>query len=121
MSAYNITRVPATVAGGAADLLRVGFGAPAQNDEIVRAVEARFAELGELGGRVVLVNGPASLPVAVDTTSTRSSGLKIRCEQHSSRSPAYPAWTSSWPAATCGSTAGSAPPRERASRVAAIC
>lgn len=50
-------------------ILRVGFGSPAQNDEIVRDAEARLDEMiesGELaGGEVLRVNGPASLPVAM--------------------------------------------------------
>ena len=51
------------------DTLKIGFGEPAQNDQIVRDVVARLAEMeqaGELdGGGVVKLNGPASLPVAV--------------------------------------------------------
>lgn len=53
----------------AENLLRVGFGDPAQNDQIVRDAVARLDEMvasGELaGGPVVKINGPASLPVAV--------------------------------------------------------
>jgi CRISPR-associated protein Csx3 len=49
-------------------LLRVGFGDPAQNDQIVRDAEKRLAEMvesGELkGGELIKINGPASLPVA---------------------------------------------------------
>jgi CRISPR-associated protein Csx3 len=49
--------------------LRIGFGTPAQNDQIVKDVEARLDEMiaaGDLvGGEVVKVNGPASLPVAM--------------------------------------------------------
>jgi len=51
------------------DVLRVGFGDPAQNDAIVRDAVARLAEMvksGELkGGELIKINGPASLPVAV--------------------------------------------------------
>jgi CRISPR-associated protein Csx3 len=51
------------------DVLRVGFGDPAQNDVIIRDAVARLAEIeaaGELtGGGMIKVNGPASLPVAV--------------------------------------------------------
>ena len=51
------------------DLLRVGFGDPAQNDQIVKDALARLDEMissGELaGGEVMRVNGPASLPVAM--------------------------------------------------------
>ncbi len=50
-------------------VLRVGFGEPAQNDQIVRDATARLDEMvanGTLaGGSVIRVNGPASLPVAV--------------------------------------------------------
>jgi CRISPR-associated protein Csx3 len=51
------------------DILRIGFGEPAQNDEIVRDAVARLAEMtaaGELaGGKIIKINGPASLPVMV--------------------------------------------------------
>ena len=61
MSSYNITRE--------GNVLKLSFGAPAQNDQIVRDVVARLAEMeaaGELsGGGVIKLNGPASLPVAV--------------------------------------------------------
>lgn len=50
-------------------VLRVGFGDPAQNNQIVRDAEKRLDEMvasGELvGGDVIRVNGPASLPVAM--------------------------------------------------------
>ena len=61
MTTYNIIRDD--------DTLKIGFGEPAQNDQIVRDVVARLAEMekaGELnGGGVIKLNGPASLPVAV--------------------------------------------------------
>jgi len=61
MTTYNITRDGNT--------LKVGFGEPAQNDQIVRDVVARLDEMesaGELnGGGLIKLNGPASLPVAV--------------------------------------------------------
>lgn len=51
------------------DVMRVGFGTPAQNDEIVRDAVARVGEMvktGELaGGKLIKINGPASLPVAM--------------------------------------------------------
>lgn len=51
------------------DVLKVGFGEPAQNDAIVRDAAERLAELaldGTLsGGPIIKINGPASLPVAV--------------------------------------------------------
>lgn len=50
------------------EVLKVGFGEPAQNDQIVRDAAARLEEMtksGELSGGVLLkINGPASLPVA---------------------------------------------------------
>lgn len=64
MSAYNITRTD--------DILKLAFGTPAQNDQIVRDAVARLAEMeanGELaGGGVIKLNGPASLPVSVAIT-----------------------------------------------------
>ena len=66
MAVYKIDRQTVYVDGVAdADLFKVGFGDPAQNDEIVRAAKSRLGELGELGGELALINGPASLPVAV--------------------------------------------------------
>jgi len=62
MAYYNIS-----LEGG--NVLRVGFGDPAQNDAICRDAAARLDEMfaaGELkGGDVIRVNGPASLPVAM--------------------------------------------------------
>lgn len=62
MATYNISLEEGS-------LLRVGFGEPAQNDQIVRDAVARLDEMvkdGTLaGGPVVRVNGPASLPVAM--------------------------------------------------------
>lgn len=44
--------------------LNIGFGEPAQNSEIVPYVVEQLERI-ELGGaRVLLINGPASLPVA---------------------------------------------------------
>jgi CRISPR-associated protein Csx3 len=78
MALYNIVVFSAQVGGKydegpcepstPATLLRIGFGSPAQNDAIVLEVAARMAELKAqpgFGGGVVLVNGPASLPVTV--------------------------------------------------------
>lgn len=60
MATYNITaeQMPAGV------LLRLSFGTPAQNDQIVRDAVAALDELKLAGGATVLLNGPASLPVA---------------------------------------------------------
>lgn len=45
-------------------LLKLAFGEPAQNDQIVRDAVADLEALGLQGGETVLLNGPASLPVA---------------------------------------------------------
>jgi len=67
MSTYNIT----IEAGG---IMKVGFGAPAQNDQIVKDAQERLEEMvaaGELpGGEAIRVNGPASLPVAMVVAHT---------------------------------------------------
>lgn len=51
------------------NVLKVGFGEPAQNDQIVKDAKLRLDEMissGELaGGKVIKINGPASLPVAI--------------------------------------------------------
>ncbi len=73
---YKIERSEVEIADHKADLYKVGFGAPAQNDQIVRDAElalvAIFDQIEEDLGPVTrgtdnlaLVNGPASLPVAV--------------------------------------------------------
>jgi CRISPR-associated protein Csx3 len=50
------------------DTLKVGFGNPAQNDQIVRDTALRLDKMiqdGILGGGTLLkVNGPASIPVS---------------------------------------------------------
>ena len=50
------------------DVLRVRFGEPAQNDQIIRDAAARLdrmTESGELsGGPLLKINGPASIAVA---------------------------------------------------------
>jgi CRISPR-associated protein Csx3 len=61
MSTYKIQLVDS--------ILRVGFGQPAQNDQIVKDAKARLDEMVAskelVGGPVLRINGPASLPVAV--------------------------------------------------------
>lgn len=61
MSTFNIAF--------AEGVLKIGFGSPAQNNQIVVDAEARLDEMveaGELvGGDVLRINGPASLPVAM--------------------------------------------------------
>ncbi len=51
------------------DTLKIGFGQPAQNDQIVSEVIETLEAMktsGELaGGKLVKINGPASLPVAM--------------------------------------------------------
>ena len=53
----------------AGDTMTVGFGTPAQNDQICRDAKVRLEELIETGslpgGSVLKITGPASLPVAV--------------------------------------------------------
>lgn len=46
------------------DLLRLAFGEPAQNDEIVKDAVIDLGALKLQGGQTVFLNGPASLPVA---------------------------------------------------------
>ena len=61
MATYNVNFVE--------DILKIGFGDPAQNDVIVKDVEKRLSEMiesGEIaGGELIRINGPASLPVAM--------------------------------------------------------
>ena len=51
-----------------AGILRIKFGEPAQNDQIVKDAAARLEEMaqsGELaGGELLKINGPVSIPVA---------------------------------------------------------
>lgn len=64
MTFYKIERQ----AMPAADIYRVGFGDPASNDEIVKEAQSLLDELvnnDDVGGRLALINGPASLPVAL--------------------------------------------------------
>lgn len=78
---YKIARSEIQIAGRNADLYRVGFGAPAQNDQIVRDAELALTTIfdqieDDIGPvtRVVddlaLVNGPLSLPVAVTVANS---------------------------------------------------
>ncbi|ERT07709.1 CRISPR-associated family protein [Lyngbya aestuarii BL J] len=61
MTTYNIQMIDG--------VLQIGFGDPAQNDQIVRDAAARLEEMsktGELkGGELLRVNDPCSLPVAM--------------------------------------------------------
>lgn len=68
MTTYNISMSKAHIGEAEVALFRVGFGEPAQNDQIVRDAEKALLDIlreGDVGGRVALINGPASLPVAM--------------------------------------------------------
>jgi CRISPR-associated protein Csx3 len=47
------------------NVLRVSFGSPASNDVIVKDAAQGLNDLGLVGGPILKINGPASLPVAV--------------------------------------------------------
>lgn len=61
MAAYSIV-LESSING--IDTLKIGFGEAAQNDQIVQDTVKEMEKL-ELGGTLVKLNGPASLPVAV--------------------------------------------------------
>lgn len=63
MSSYSVSSTT-LAAPAAATLLRLSFGSPAQNDQIVRDAVAALEDCKLEGGKLVLLNGPASLPVA---------------------------------------------------------
>lgn len=65
MTTYNVKFAARTVASAPACLLTLSFGAPAQNDAIVKDAVAGVEALGLEGGKLCLLNGPASLPVAI--------------------------------------------------------
>ena len=65
---YHIDLHSARVDGTDASLFRVRFGADSENDRKVVDAEQQIAAMvagGNLGGKIALINGPASLPVAV--------------------------------------------------------
>lgn len=62
MATYNIT-VAENVDG--VITLKLAFGDPASNDQIVRDATEAVKALGLTGGKGVKLNGPASLPVAL--------------------------------------------------------
>ena len=63
MAKYNVNVMETTKA---TVTLKIGFGDPAGNDEIVKdAKTAVEAVSQDIMGKTVLLNGPASLPVAV--------------------------------------------------------
>jgi CRISPR-associated protein Csx3 len=51
------------------NILRIEFGEPASNDQIIRDADVRINELLQSekfhGGKLLKVNGPASMPVAM--------------------------------------------------------
>jgi CRISPR-associated protein Csx3 len=47
------------------DVLKLSFGTPAQNDQIVKDAVEAVRDLGLEGGKIIKLNGPASLPVAI--------------------------------------------------------
>lgn len=63
MSSYNVS-VSGIAAPATGSILKISFGAPAQNDQIVRDAAAALEACKLEGGELVLLNGPASLPVA---------------------------------------------------------
>jgi CRISPR-associated protein Csx3 len=66
MATYQIA-LGAGVGPNGSDLLQVGFADPASNDVIVREAKTLMDDLAQmfrLGGELLLINGPASLPVA---------------------------------------------------------
>lgn len=75
MALYNVAIDSAVVScvsasdpniGIGAVLFRVGFGDPGDNAQIVQEVQATLKALpSEIGGTLAIVNGPASLPVAM--------------------------------------------------------
>ena len=66
---YKIQKGRANFNGQTVDLLEVGFADPEKNPAIVRdaveKLEALAAAEPQYGGKLVFVNGPASLPVAM--------------------------------------------------------
>jgi CRISPR-associated protein Csx3 len=65
MTAYNIS-IDKNQSGDI--ILKLSFGEPADNDRIIRDAIKRLDELNISGGKIVKINGPASLPVAVAIT-----------------------------------------------------
>ena len=59
MSTYNVAFDATT------STMKIGFGSPAQNDQIVKDAVAGVKALNLQGGKVIRLNGPASLPVAI--------------------------------------------------------
>ena len=66
LNTFSITQDSLPIAGTVAQRLLLKFGDPASNDLIVRDVDVKMRDLKSTtltGGRLVLLNGAASLPV----------------------------------------------------------
>ena len=50
---------------GKNNLMTIGFGAAGSNDQIVKDADKALKELAPIGGRLLKISGPASLPVAM--------------------------------------------------------
>lgn len=63
------------------DVLKLSFGSPAQNDQIVRDAVERLHEMEASGdfedGNVIKLNGPASLPVAMAIAQSLSEHFQV--------------------------------------------
>ena len=63
---YTILKEEVTVNNKPSTMLRLAFGdEPASNDAIILEVKETIKSMNLQGGPLVLLNGPASLPVAV--------------------------------------------------------
>ena len=66
---YKIEKAKANFNGAEVDVLKVGFADPEKNPAIVRdavgKLEALASAEANYGGKIVFVNGPASLPAAM--------------------------------------------------------
>ena len=67
MTTFLVSAAPRTVSGRSAVLLTIGFNKeePANNDRLVPDAIAAIQACELKGGEVALLNGPASLPVAM--------------------------------------------------------
>jgi len=66
---YKVEKTQANFNGSAVDVLKVGFADPEKNPAIVRDAVEKLEALAvaepNYGGKIVFINGPASLPVAM--------------------------------------------------------
>ncbi len=65
MRTYNVSAALVLVIQASGALLTLKFGEQAQNTEIVPDAVGAIKVLALAGGSIVLLNGPASLPVAI--------------------------------------------------------